>query len=478
MKKIFLTCTLVLTLFSCVNDSDDFNNDADKSYDVPAETLITNAQRELANQVSTPSVNENTLRFFTQYWAATQYPDESRYWITRRRIGDNIWNNLYREVLGNLESAKGIIREDASRSQGTIDNQIAIIEIQQIYAYQLLVDTFGDIPYSQSLDPQVVLPVYDEDSTIYPALITRLDAALDLLDDSEGSFTTGDIIFGGNVEKWRLFGNSLKVKLGIALADVNASLAQSTIESAVADGVILTNNQNASFQYSSSAPHYSEIYASLVASGRNDYVASESIVNYMNNLTDPRREAYFQQRGGAYVGGSNGAGNNYSLFSPPGEIFENPDFPAILIEAAEINFYLAEAAARGYNVGGSAESYYNDAITQSFDYWNVDGAAAYLADPGVAYASAPGDFKQKIGMQAWVAFFNRPFESWNSFRRLDYPQLTPASTPNPAANGKIPVRITYPINEQTVNNANWTAASTAIGGDKLTSPVFWDVSVN
>ena len=102
-------------------------------------------------------------------------------------------------------------------------------------------------------------------------------------------------------------------------------------------------------------------------------------------------------------------------------------------------------------------------------------ATAYLAKADVQYATAPGaTYKQKIGRQAWIALFNRPFESWNSYRRLDFPALVAPATAVTAAGGQIPKRLTYPINEQTVNNANWTAASNSIGGDKLTTKVFWD----
>lgn len=477
MKKILYTTSVFLVLLTaCTNEDPNFNDNKDRSYDVPAETLLANAQRELADQSATPDVNLNPFRFYTQYLALTQYPDESNYDVITRTIADNLWDNLYRDVLGNLESAKEVIEANGDLDETTKKNEIAIIEIIEVYTYQLIVDTFGDVPYSEALNPLNVLPKYDDDAAIYPLLITRLNAALADLDEGAGTFTTGDVLLGGDIAAWKLFGNSLKVKLGINLADVNSALAQSTIESAVTAGVIVTNNQNTSFNYSASGAINNPVYSQLVASGRNDYVASETIVNTLNTLEDPRRAVYFQTLGGVYVGGVNGDANNYFSFSPPGELFEQPDLPAPLMEATEVNFYLAEAAARGYNVNGTPEEYYNAAITQSFDYWDINGIAAYLAKPEVAYTTAAGDWKQKIGNQEWIALYNRPFESWTAWRRLDVPQLTPAINPRPAADGKIPVRLTYPINEQTVNNASWTSGSSAIGGDRLTTKIFWDIN--
>jgi hypothetical protein len=161
-----------------------------------------------------------------------------------------------------------------------------------------------------------------------------------------------------------------------------------------------------------------------------------------------------------------------------GDKLKEPDFPGVLMEATEINFYLAEAAARGYSVGNSAESYYNAAIETSFENWGLSSgdAAAYLANPAVAYATAAGDFKEKIGNQAWIAFYNRSFESWTSWRRLDFPAIVVPPSAYPEAEGEIPKRYTYPIIEQTVNAANWSAASDAIGGDKLKTHVFWDAN--
>lgn len=479
MKKyIYSVSALVLfSLSSCISDDDTFNNNEQQPYAVPAETLLANAQRELADQATTPEVNLNPLRFYTQYWALTQYPDESRYNLVSRNVSWNLWTNYYRDVLGNLETAKGVVDEEVLTEESAKQNKKAILDILQVYTYQILVDTFGDVPYSESVNPLDVLPAYDDDAAIYPQLITRLDADLALLDETAGSFESGDIMLNGDVARWRQFGNSLKVKLGIAIADVNSTLAQSTIESAVADELILTNADNVTFDYSGAAPFYNPLYAQIVASGRTDYVASASIVDAMNAVNDPRRAVYFKPGpdGITYVGGINGASNNYATFSAPGEIFEDPALPAILFEATEVNFYLAEAAARGYNVGGTAEEYYNAAITTSFEYWGASGVAAYLAQPEVAYTTAEGTWQQKIGTQAWIALYNRATESYNTWRRLDYPMLEPAQNAVNAANGEIPVRLTFPINEQTVNNANWTAASSAIGGDFLYTPVFWDV---
>ena len=107
--------------------------------------------------------------------------------------------------------------------------------------------------------------------------------------------------------------------------------------------------------------------------------------------------------------------------------------------------------------------------------WGVSNTemTTYLLQPTVAYATATGTWKQKIGEQAWLALYNRGFEAWTSYRRLDFPALAaPANAYNNLT--EVPKRYTYPAREQTLNSANVSAASAAIGGNTLTTKLFWD----
>jgi hypothetical protein len=124
------------------------------------------------------------------------------------------------------------------------------------------------------------------------------------------------------------------------------------------------------------------------------------------------------------------------------------------------------------NVGGTAEEHYDNAVTASIEEWGGTAAeaAAYLAQPNVNYATAPGTFKQKIATQEYIALYNRGFDAWILVRRLDYPTL---ATPVNALSG-FPVRYTYPILEQNINTSNYNVAAAAIGGDAVTTKLFWD----
>lgn len=241
------------------------------------------------------------------------------------------------------------------------------------------------------------------------------------------------------------------------------------------------------FVYLTTMPNVNPVAQATVApyTTRTDYVVSGDIVNAMNALQDPRRAEYFTTVGGEFIGGYYGFANQYPRFSHLSTKITQPDFEALLLDYAEVEFLLAEAVERGFAVEGTAEEHYESAITASMDYWGVSesAAAAYLARTEVAYTTATGDFREKIGVQKWIALFNRGIDAWIKWRRLDYPQLTPAgigtappgTAPEEAPVGlSIPRRLIYPVNGQTLNNTNWQAAADAIGVDNANTKLFWD----
>jgi hypothetical protein len=486
MKRIYILLLIVgFTLSACTDKFEDFNTDKKNPAIVSGEALFSNAERALSDQVNSTSVNLNVWKFFAQYWTATTYVDEANYDIVNRNIPDNTFQEYYSGndatrsggFLKDFKEASDIISKSVPTSaigEGEKSNKLAIIEILTVYAYQNLVDMFGNVPYTQALDITKIHPVYDDAATIYQDLINRLDAALGTLDPTQGSFGTADLIYGGDVAQWILFGNSLKLKIGITLADVNPTLSKATVESAVAGGVFASADDSGLFPYLG-AIHTNPIYEDVVQSGRDDFVPANTIVNLMNSLSDPRRPFYFTLNGGVYVGGIYGASNPFSSFSHIESTISSPGFHGFLLTYDEVLFYLAEAAARGYSVGGTVESFYNSAVTASIVSWGGTPAqaATYLATPQVAYATAPGTWQQKIGTQAYIAFYTRGLEGFTEWRRLDYPILN--LPPTLTDYSQLPKRFTYPVNEQTLNNESYASASQAIGGDLLTTKLFWDI---
>ena len=473
MKKIFvIIMSLVLVAAGCRKNITDLNIDPKNPSTAPSYAFFTNGQRTLVNTLTSSNVNLNIFRLIVQYWQETTYTDESNYDLGTRSINDGVWNALYRDVLRDLREASNLIPADLN-DENVEKNQLAISEIMQIVTWYYLVTTYGDIPYTEALDINKPFPKYDDAKTIYNDLLSRLDAAIGNLNTSAESFGSADIIYHGDVAAWKKFANSFKVKMGMTIADDDNAKAKSVVESAVAAGVFTSNADNAEFQYLSAPPNTNPIWVDLVQSGRKDFIASEAIIETMKTFEDPRLDNYFtEDASGDYSGTVAGAGGNYATFSKPANAIIAPDFPALLLDYAEIEFFLAEARERGYNVGGTAQQHYNNAITASILYWGGTSAqaTAYLAQPSVNYTSAAGSYKEKIGVQKWIALYNRGWDAWIEWRRLDYPHLDPAVD----AQSEIPLRYPYPVNEQNVNRLNYEAAAAAIGGDVVETKLWWD----
>lgn len=487
MKKYIIALGIIAGFSSCSDDYyESLNVDQTNPSDVPASFLLTSATTSLFDQMVSTNVNINPFRYFSQYFTATTYVDEPNYDLNTRNISGNHWNELYNDVLFDLEDAKKkiqaieVVAGDAY-TQEIKNNQLAIIEILQIYAWQVLVDTFGNVPYTEALQAlENVFPAYDDAATIYSDLITRITAAINMIDVSSSGFGGDDIIFSDNMSAWKKTAASLKLRLGVQLIDVNPSLAQSTISQALSSGVFASNADNFVIQYLATQPYNNPLYDDLVLSGRSDFVPANTITDYMNDLNDPRREIYFDENitdedgNVVYQGGIYGASNSFRRTTHLGTPLYTATLPGDLLDYAEVEFMLAEAAAKGISVSGTVESHYNAGVLASMEYWGVsaDDANAYLASSDVAWSSAPGTVKEKIAKQFWIAMFNRGMEGWNLWRRLDAPTLNIAAQ----SQRPVPTRFTYPLSEVTINGANYDAAVAAMGGDEQTTKLFWDVN--
>ncbi|GEM53458.1 SusD/RagB family nutrient-binding outer membrane lipoprotein [Empedobacter brevis] len=476
MKKILLGLVTVFALNSCTDEEyDKLNHDPINPEAVPASYLVTGATTSYFYRMISTNVNENIFRLVAQYWNETQYTQETNYDLEGRNISDGLWNEISMNVLYDLNEAKKMVDNDNTLLQAEKDNQKAIIDLMEVQAWQMLVDTFGNIPYTEAFQGAAnVNPKYDDARTIYDDLIKRAIASTNKLDVNAGGFGSNDIIYQGDVNKWKKFGASLQLKLGIQLADVDAALASSTIMNAVNTGVFTSQTDNFTLVYTGSEPYTNPLWIDLIKSDRNDFVGANTIIDYMNDLDDPRRAKFFKQNLGAgiYSGGTYGLATPFDSYSHISATLESMSYPGTLLDYTEVQFMLAEAAARGIAVGGTAESFYNAAIRASFEFWGNTTAEAdsYLAQSNVGYATAPGTWKEKIGKQYWIAMYNKGFEGWNVWRRLDAPKLNvPQETKTP-----VPFRYTYPVRERNLNKVNYDQAASAIGGDALTTKLFWD----
>jgi len=486
MKKIlsiFTIATLVL-FWSCSNEEyAELNINPDRPSVAPSDFLFAAATKSLVDQMTSISVNLNHFRFFAQYAAQRNFAAESNYELVERNVPLNHWSELYRDVLFDLKDARSTIANEVLEP-AVASNRIALIEILNIYAWQQLVDTFGDIPYTEALNGAAGFsPAYDDAQTIYDDLFTRIDAALNLLNTSASGFES-DLLYNGDISKWAKFGNSLKLRLAIRVLEVPtlSAKAQSAINEAITAGVFTSNADNATMTYEPAQPNTNPVFVTVdpSISGRPpDFFPANTIVDYMNGLDDPRRPFYFDDNitdasGVVYIGGTYGTTNDIALTTLLGPKLIEPTFRGVLMSYAEVSFMLTQATELGVNTGATAATHYANGITASMLDWGVAQADidTYQARTDVNYATASGTWQEKLGLQYWLAMFNRGFEGWTAWRQLDAPMLNVAAD----SGSPVPVRYTYPAEEQTLNGTNYTAASTAIGGDSQQTKIFWDVN--
>lgn len=477
MKKLIIFFLPVILLTSCVDSLDDYNVNQKKASDVPAVTLFSNALKGLTDVITSPNVNTNNYRLYTQMWSTTTYLDEPRYNVTARTIPQAFWQAIYRDVLSDLNESKKLLNKNTVLSPAAKNNQLAQIEIMEVYSWAALVNTFGNVPYSEALDSENPLPVYDDAKTVYDAILVRLDAAIGQITPGIAGFGNGDLIYQGDMSQWLKFGNSLKLKLAMIIADSDEAKAKSMV-SAAAKNVFTSNNDIAAFPYIASPPNYNPIAQNLnkLYSARQDFVAASTFIDPMKAKNDPRLPSYFTTVDGVFIGGNYGFLNTYSKFSHVSDKIIAPNLEGLLLDYAEVEFLLAEAVERGFITSGTAAEHYKKGVAASIEYWGgtEEEVTKYLAQPTVAYATAKGDWKEKLGYQKWVALYNRGWEAWIEWKRLDYPKLLPPTGGSAPAGISIPVRMIYPINEQTLNPANRDAAGKAIGGDLVTTKLWWD----
>lgn len=474
-KRIITYIPLLLLASACQKNIQNLNSDPKHSVTVPGPAVFLAGEKNLVDDMTTPAGGTAPFRNFAQTWTEITYTSEAQYILTQYNAPDNFWSALYTGVLNNMSNAKSLFPSSAATA-GILKNELIIADILEVYAYGLLVNTYGNIPYSDAENRSVPFPKYDDAKTVYTDLISRLDSCIGGLDLSSTAMGASDQIYNGDPASWKKFAATLKLKLAMVLADIDPSTASKKAAEAVNTGVFTSNSDNATFTYdASSVGNSNPIWQAAINSGRHDNMPANTLVNYMLSTNDPRLPLYFSQYNGTYSGGQPGAGNAYLGFSTFSSQMLQPSFPGVLLDYAESEFLLAEAVERGFPVGGTAMQHYNNGVTASIEYWGGTStdATSFLQQSNVAYASAAGDYKQKIGYQAWVEYYNRGWDAWTSIRRLGYPDINTINPPYGAIS-HMPLRFYYPIAEQTANPTNYASAVQAMGGtDAVTTKLFW-----
>ena len=470
--KYILFIVLAFGAVSCKKELANINKNPNATENPQPDYLLTAAEKLTVDAYWGVDNNLNSSLLFIQHWAKIQYTDPDRYIFTNSSFS-TLWSKLYGQSITDLNKVISIADEQQN------PNYKGVALTLRSWTFQLLTDAYGDIPYKQAGNIDSFLtPKYDAQKDVYLGLLTDLKTAQAALDPS-GPAIGGDPLYGGNIGKWKKFVNSLRLRIALRIADQEPTLAKQVLTDIQSEGgAYFEDNTDLAALIYQDSPNQNPV--SLTFDTRQDYRISKTIVDRLAALSDPRLPVYAQLTDDApkvYKGVPNGLltddANSLGLSktSRPGDFFRAPHAPGVIMSYAEVLFDLSEAVSRGF-ITGDAEDLYNQAVTASFAQYGITGTAVtnYLAQASVKYDA--GNFRKSIGEQKWIALFGQGLEAFAEWRRLDYPQLTPAVAG--VLSGKMPLRFIYPGSEQSLNGESYTNAVKNQGADLLTTKLWFD----
>lgn len=460
MKKIYIYTLSTLLLWGAagckkLNDFGNTNVDPVAVVTPVISALVASVEHNLPQYVSTQSYAINGAAY-AQYLSETQYPGTSLYVLPQVDFAPQYAGNG--NQTGNLFDCQNII------NTATNKNTVAAATIMQQFLYWTLTDAFGDIPYSQALQGiKNITPVYDTQQDIYKGILSKTAAAVASL--SAGT-VEGDVVYGGDVAKWKKFGNSLIILAAIQLSKqpAAASFAPAAFQAAVAGGYISVNSDN--FAVPFEANYHNPWYA--LYDGRTDWAESNTMTDMTKALNDGRTVAWggaFNDPGqvsGGKITSDNGVpyglartdANNYIAANPNWALalradYRTPSTPVNVISAAQVTLAVAEGISLGWTTG-NANTTYQDGIKRSFEEWGVaPPSASYLAQSAVLFSA------KALAIQQWLASYPNGHMGWNIWRKTGFPDLVKAP-----GGGGLPIvrRFVYSSLEGQTNGANNKAA--------------------
>ncbi len=465
MKYKILSALAVLTLAgaACSNITD-INTNPNGPVDVPPPSILPNVQQNiLTNYVFNTGLNVRYGGLWAQHFSEIQYRDEDKYIVRPGTTGG--WNMYFQ---GLEDAQRMIVKGIASNTP----NWEAVGRIMKSYAFSIMTDAMGDLPYTDALkgDDSIpnLQPAYDTQKVIYDSLFASLTKASTEIDPAGIGFSSGDLMYGGDMTEWRKLANSLRLRLAIHIVNADPAKAQAEAVAAINAGVFTSNDDNAGLQYLAAPPNQNPIYTNHLT--RDDYGMSMTLVDSLLSWNDPRLPIYADtNQYGAYRGLPNGlndgAGATLDSISRYGAYWrKTPGAPMYFITYAEVLLLEAEAAERGWT-GGNAATLYQQAITASMEQYGISGAdiTTYLGGANVGYnakGATQAGHLQQIAYQLWVALYMNGMEAWTEWRRTQVPSLMPGIdvVVNAGVLNGIPERLPYNDQEEVLNQQNVDAA--------------------
>lgn len=488
MKKYTKSILVLLFAVMTVSCSDDFlgdnidpNNPTVVSPNLVLPVAQTGSAALMHNDRRLNTLGNLMMVNWSQSDGFSWYYDEFNYTVNPSFYG-GIWNDSYLGPLKNYKVLTGLTEE--------YSNYNAIAKIMMSYHFQMLVDTYGDVPYFEALERKNnPTPAYDDAQVIYEDLIVKLDEAIDMIKNADVDAVvpgSDDVMFQGDMTSWIKFANTLKLRILVRQSGMpsRAAYVQANMDNISAEGSgFITDDVVVNPGYlnvdNKRSPFYNAYGLTVAGQTQNNgeaTCASDFIINYLINTNDSRINSLYTEPNTGHLGVPQGLLNypEDDSFEPqfvsklgPG-ILSSATQDAPIMQVAEALFLQAEAVQRGF-MTGDAKALYESAITASFNYLGAGDASFYYTQPGmvnVNWDDSPNKI-QAIITQKWVALNGtNGHESWVEYNRTGYPSGLPLPLNN--TNADRPVRLSYPSSEVTGNTANIPTQPNV-----FTQKIFW-----
>ncbi|GAB3726686.1 SusD/RagB family nutrient-binding outer membrane lipoprotein [Hymenobacter agri] len=487
---------MLLAASSCNKDTFFGDNlDPNNPQVVPPGVILTNLEAHTAF-VTTNTVGRVAELFMQRYAGVTNQPTSYDVYSIRGEF-DNEWQfDLY---AGTLADAQNIIDNGAKNGPA----YTGIAKLLKAYNFGLVTDLWGDVPYSQALLGSANLqPRFDKQEDIYKgnsslgiqSLFDLVRDGLADLDKPAGSTvptSADDLIYKGDLSKWKKFGNTLLLKFALQISKKEPALATSIIKEVLAKGATSYISDNADdFQlaFGTTVGNQNPFYSYNVTNRSTDQMASKRFIDSLNLRNDPRLPRFYTNSPanaaatttafGLFTGYNNGSNTgvpgvtNRSVYNTY-ILGVSGEAPVRMLTNFQTKFILAEAALV-LNTGENAQTRFTEGITASMLKAGVaqSDITAYLGNAAnrkyvTLGGSTPSVSRNQILSQKWIALFGNGYESWNDYRRTGFPRLAPVDNPS-ADSPVIPQRFFYTLTEISSNANNIPNPR-----PNITVPVWW-----
>lgn len=531
--KIFLLLAIIFTLFAC-SDLDQMNVDPNR----PTADLYDFSRSQISTLLRAGSTYNGAHMFQRvknlHLDLYSQMLDEvpSGWTNTRNYFSNDGWTIDYWNSVPSWVSSLNIIINQGKDDPNRV-NTVALAKIWRVFIQSQATDLFGVMPFP-SYKTIVANPPYVSVDNQYKEFFTELDEATKLFDSSKGFLNSNeDMIYKGDIDKWKKFANSLRLRLAMRCSEADEALAKTNIKAAIDGGLMESSADDAKCPPSNKGWGNDYNYTLLFAWGETQHMTSsfeklftnigglawpsEVSANVKPAKVDPRAVVMFNPTAspdlswkgvppGLHPNNVNQSPNKKTDIAILGEKLVGPSSaryisrPYDLFLYDEVCFLKAEAFQRGFASGNAKEEYENG-IKSSFSRWGVPNVDAYLTSNDKNLAGTSANFNdnsgagnttlEKIITQKYISLFpDVSIEAWSDKRRLNLPRFDVPAYRDPAFFGSAPSdfknplsfikRVKIPAAEATNNKVEYDKGVLLMGegGDRTTTTIWWDKNKN